>query len=266
MKAPREEWSFDTVRVGRRVLVFDEVDSSNSVAAECEQFDGLAIVAANQTAGRGRFGRVWRSQPGDSLLLSIVLLPPPQLRRPSVLTAWAALGVAEAVDALTAQPARIKWPNDVLIRGQKVCGILIEQRAATIVGIGLNVNQPRDRFDAAGLPLATSLAIVSGKSTALRTVAEVLLRHLDSAYARLLEGEWHAVQAEWKSRTGLLSQDVEVELTDGSRMSGRLRDLSFDAVELELAADRLTSIVPERVEHIRLSPPQPDQHLGPRFA
>jgi BirA family transcriptional regulator, biotin operon repressor / biotin---[acetyl-CoA-carboxylase] ligase len=276
---PREEWSFDTRRIGRRVLVFDEVDSTNSVAAQAwasggskpidalpqnesgglrpplarvEPLDGLAIVAENQTAGRGRFGRAWRSQPGDSLLLSIILLPPPELRRPSILTAWAAVGVAEVVYSFTGRQASIKWPNDVLVRGQKVCGILIEQNAATIVGIGLNLNQSREQFDSAGLPLATSLAIVSGQKTMLRTAAETLLSHLDAEYTRLLEGERAAVEAEWKWRTGLLGRQVEVELTDGSRARGRLRELGFDTVELELPDNHTTSIIPERVEHIRL--------------
>ena len=115
----------------RRVVVFDSVDSTNSVAAALADpaDDGLVVIAGHQTAGRGRFGRVWQSRPGVSLLTSVVLFPPAELRRPAVLTAWAAVAVGEAVFALTGVQAKVKWPNDLLIRGKKVCGILIEQRA-----------------------------------------------------------------------------------------------------------------------------------------
>src|SRR5436190_696602 len=83
----------------RPVLVFDSVDSTNTVAAAFAQpeHDGLAILADFQTAGRGRYGRVWQSRPGSSLLLSVVLFPPAEFRRPSVLTAWAAVAAGEAV-------------------------------------------------------------------------------------------------------------------------------------------------------------------------
>src|SRR6185437_3830883 len=141
MEMPREEWQLATERIGRRVLVFDEVDSTNTVAAGLDVAEGTVVLAKNQTEGRGRFGRVWRSRPGAALLLSVRLRPPAELRRPSVLTAWAAVGVGDAIAALTGRTARIKWPNDLLIDERKVCGILIEQGATTIIGIGLNLNQ-----------------------------------------------------------------------------------------------------------------------------
>src|SRR5687767_8862526 len=150
MFTPRETWHFDTERIGRRVLVYDHVDSTNTRGAELAHADpdadGLVLIADQQTAGRGQYGRVWQSRPGSSLLLSVVLRPPAELRRPVILTAWAAVSVAEAILALTGVQARIKWPNDLLVRGKKVCGILIEQSGTageivTVAGIGLNLNQ-----------------------------------------------------------------------------------------------------------------------------
>ena len=108
--------------------------------------------AAASTAAR------WQCRPGDGVLLSVLLFPPPALRRPAVLTAWAAVAVCETVRRLTGLPARIKWPNDVLLRGRKVCGILIEQGRGAVVGVGLNVRQTADDFAAAGLPSAASLS------------------------------------------------------------------------------------------------------------
>ncbi|MBN9122123.1 MAG: biotin--[acetyl-CoA-carboxylase] ligase, partial [Planctomycetes bacterium] len=184
MFTPRETWHFDTERIGRRVLVYDHVDSTNTRGAELARAepdtDGLVLIADQQTAGRGQYGRVWQSRPGSSLLMSVVLRPPAELRRPVVLTAWAAVSVAEAVLALTGVQARIKWPNDLLVRGKKVCGILIEQSGTgnaltTVAGIGLNLNQTTDEFAAADLPDATSLGILSGGAIDARTAAGVVV-------------------------------------------------------------------------------------------
>ena len=83
----------------------------------------------------------WLAAPGASVLLSVLLFPPPPLRRPSILTAWAAVAVCKIIQKLVGCAARIKWPNDILLGGRKVCGILIEQGRGTVAGIGLNVRQ-----------------------------------------------------------------------------------------------------------------------------
>jgi BirA family biotin operon repressor/biotin-[acetyl-CoA-carboxylase] ligase len=264
--APAEEWTFPTAHVGRRVLVFDELDSTNTFAAAlpADAPDGLVVVARNQTAGRGRFGRPWRSRPGAALLTSVVLAPPPELRRPVILTAWAAVAVAEAVRELAGVQARIKWPNDLFVRGKKVSGILIEQgvvtgpggqRFRTVAGVGLNLNQTSDEFAALGLPDAASLGTISDRSVELRAATEAVVRSLDAEWARLLGGERVAVEADWKWRVGFLGRDVVVERTDGSRPAGRLRDMTFDGVELERPDGSVEVIPPEAVEHVREAPP-----------
>ncbi len=257
---PRETWHFDTERVGRRVLVFDNVDSTNTrgaALAETEDdSDGLVLIADQQTAGRGQYGRVWQSRPGSSLLMSVVLRPPPELLRPVILTAWAAVAVAEAVLALTGAQARIKWPNDLLIRGQKVCGILIEQSGSTagvttVAGIGLNLNQTADEFAAAHLPAATSLGIVSGGLIDARTAAGVVIRKLDAEYMRLIRGERVVVEADWKWRVGLLDRHVVIEHPGGAVTTGRLRDMAFDGLEVENSDGFVHVVAPESVAHIR---------------
>ncbi|MBA4064358.1 MAG: biotin--[acetyl-CoA-carboxylase] ligase [Isosphaera sp.] len=250
---PRAEWRLDTHRVGRRVLFFDSLDSTNTTAAALAE-DGLAVVADFQTAGRGQYGRVWQARPGGSLLMSVVLRPPPELCRPVVLTALAAVAVADAVYALTGCQARVKWPNDVLVRGKKVCGILIESAAVAVVGIGLNLNQTADEFAAAGLPGAASLRVFSGAETDPADAAAVVLRKLNAEYERLLGGEQVGVEADWKWRVGLLGRPVVAELADGTAVAGRLREMTFDGLELD-APDGMRVLVPETVRHLRPSEP-----------
>src|SRR5690606_22692424 len=133
--------------LGRTVQVFDSIDSTNTRAlalADDRSLDGLVVLSRHQEAGRGQYGRTWLAPPESSVLLSVLLFPPPTLRRPALLTVWAAVAVGELVLELTGEQIRIKWPNDVFLKGRKICGILIEQRQqgeslATVVGIGLNV-------------------------------------------------------------------------------------------------------------------------------
>ena len=253
---PIETWQLDTERIGQRVLVYEALESTNTTAARLaagpDSIDGLALVAQYQSAGRGQYGRVWQSRPGSSLLLSLVLQPPRELCRPVILTAMAAVAVAEAVYALTSTQARLKWPNDLLVHGKKVCGLLIEQHASTVVlGIGLNLLQRAEEFEAAGLPGATSLAMIGEREIAVRTAAEAVLGRLDREYARLLAGERIALEADWKWRIGLLGRQVEVEMMDGAVVEGRLHEMGFDGLELEVADGLFRVIVPETVAHLR---------------
>ena len=256
--APREEWHFDTRHLGRRVLVYDELDSTNEFARQLSE--PVAIIALHQTAGRGRFGRVWRSRPGSALLISVILHPPMNLKRPSVLTAWAAVAVAEAAEKLAGVKAVIKWPNDLLVNGQKICGILIEQSAATIVGIGLNLNQTREEFDAAGLPLAASLGSLSGTNVELQAAAEAVIRSLDDEYHTML-ADRALVEEKWRTCTGLLGEFVEVERSDGSRVTGHLLRMTFD--ELELDPGERLGMAPETVEHVRIISEQESRRSDP---
>jgi BirA family transcriptional regulator, biotin operon repressor / biotin---[acetyl-CoA-carboxylase] ligase len=257
MTQAAETWTFDTARIGRRVLVFEELASTNTTAAELAAFphsDGLVVVANHQTTGRGQHGRVWQSRPGSSLLMSVVLHPPSKLRRPVILTALAAVAVAEAILQIVGEQARIKWPNDLQIRDKKVCGILIEQHVATtIMGIGLNLNQSSDDFAAVALPDATSLTIASGLTFETRTVAGVVLQQLDQHYHQLLNEDRGTLVANWNWRLGLLGQEVAIELMDGSMTAGRLLEMDFDRLEFDGGDGTIKTIVPELVRHITRS-------------
>jgi BirA family biotin operon repressor/biotin-[acetyl-CoA-carboxylase] ligase len=249
---PTEEWRLETQRLGRRVLVFDRVESTNSLAASLAEVpanEGLAVLADEQTAGRGRLGRDWHCPPGAGLLLSLLLFPPQALRRPVLLTAWAAVAMCETILRATGLQAKIKWPNDVLLRDRKVCGILIEQGRATVVGIGLNVNQTAEMFAAAGLPEAGSLAMFATNGLDSRGLARLLLHQLDEEYSRLCRGDLATLEACWKWRTGLLGKPVLVECVEAAHR-GRLRELGWDGLHLERPGQEMLLLRPESVREI----------------
>jgi BirA family biotin operon repressor/biotin-[acetyl-CoA-carboxylase] ligase len=166
-----------------------------------------------------------------------------------ILTALAGVAVGDAILSLTGTQARIKWPNDLLIRGKKVCGILIENTTTTVIGIGLNLNQTAAAFAEADLPDATSLAAARELPIPPREAAEVVVRKLDTEYDRLLRDERIAVEADWKWRTGLLGRPVAVELNDGAVVVGRLRELGFDGLELD-TIEGVKLLAPEAVRQI----------------
>jgi BirA family biotin operon repressor/biotin-[acetyl-CoA-carboxylase] ligase len=251
---PVEEWCLDTGRIGRRVLRFDQVDSTNTQAgarATDPANDGLIILADEQTAGRGRHGRTWQSWPGTGVLLSVLLFPTISLRRPALLTAWAAVSVCETIRAATGIQARIKWPNDILLRKRKVCGILIEQGAGTVVGIGLNVNQTVETLTEAGLMQAGSLSVFAGTAFDCRSVARLLIAQLDEEYERLCRGDLAGLEACWRWRIGLVGKQVTARGHDRS-YRGRLRDVTFEGLELEQAGGEMLQLRPEWVQHLEL--------------
>ena len=104
MTTSHEEWQLPTHRIGRRVLVFDQIDNTNSYAASLADEPanaGIVIVANEQLAGRGQYRRTWLCPPGDGVLMSVLLFPPPDLRRPALLTAWAAVAVCDTIQQVS---------------------------------------------------------------------------------------------------------------------------------------------------------------------
>jgi len=248
----REEWHLDTRRLGRRVLVYDRVDSTSTRAAELAGDlgnDGVVVLAGAQDVGRGQHGRSWHCPGGAGVLMSVLLFPPSFLCRATILTAWVAVSVCELIQKTAGLEPRIKWPNDILIAGGKVCGILIERGQGTVAGIGLNVNQPASVFAGANLPLATSLAIATGQSRDCGEMARQLIVELDEQYDRLCRGDLATLEAQWKARLGLIGRRVTAECLNEA-IQGLLRDVSFAGVELELADDRLVCLSPEAVRHL----------------
>ncbi|MCI0683705.1 MAG: biotin--[acetyl-CoA-carboxylase] ligase [Gemmataceae bacterium] len=256
-----EPWSLSTRHLGRRVLIHAQLDSTNSLALALGHDPanhGLVIVADEQTAGRGQYGRTWQAPPGSSVLMSVLLFPPAPLRRPAVLTAWAAVAVCEVIREITGLDPKIQWPNDVYVQDRKVCGILIEQRSggqvgqapAAAVGIGLNVKQPAEFFEHAGLTLGGSLQSLTGSTFDHHDVARRLIRRLDDDHGRLVDGDFAVLEAHWRSRLGLVGRRVRVEALNGCH-EGILVNVSLDAVELAADAEAPLRLLPEMVRHLQ---------------
>ncbi len=239
------------------MLVFDRTDSTNTRAfslADGNGHHGTALVAREQTAGRGQYGRTWQAPSDSSVLLSVLLFPPQELRRPVLLTAWAAVSVCQLVERLSGCESTIKWPNDVLIDGKKVCGILIEQQqreslGITVAGMGLNVNQTEPDFRAAELPYATSLAVSSGRTFDWCDTAKLLLLSLDKHYVKLTDGRLSELELSWSTSLGLVGQVADTE-TINTHIRGRVREITLENVIIEDERGPLLSFTPEEIRHI----------------
>ena len=218
------------LRLGRRLIYLPAVGSTNTYAMELARggaSEGVVITTDDQTAGRGRIGRAWKSLPGEQLILSLLLRPsfPPHF-----LVMASALAVAGAVEEVTGLRADIKWPNDVLLRQRKICGILIETSDGfAVLGMGLNVNG--SLADDADLGLrASTLADEAGHSVSREAVAIALLRRLDSAYTALQDGGVDARQTlrdEWRARLVTLGPRVVIR-QQAAEVTGIADDVDAD--------------------------------------
>lgn len=204
-----------------RIEALAETVSTNSEVmrrAEAGEPEGLALFADHQTAGRGRRGNRWLAPPGTALLGSMLLrpaAPPAQWPR---LTLAAAVAVCEAVEALVPLTARIKWPNDVLVDGRKLAGVLIESRLgakhrAVVVGIGLNVGMAS--FPADLRQPATSLRLATAHPPARAALASALLDSLHRT-ARLAFHGWEELRACFHQRDAFRGVRLHAESAAGA--------------------------------------------------
>jgi BirA family biotin operon repressor/biotin-[acetyl-CoA-carboxylase] ligase len=195
------------------------VGSTQSVAfdlAEQGAPDGTVVVAEHQTAGRGRRGARWEDEPGASLLLSIVLRPQLPPARLPLLSYAAAVAVAEALTAMTAVVPRLKWPNDVLVGGRKIAGILLESRlnATPTVVLGIGVNLGQRRFPPGLAEGATSVAIETGAAVDRQALLAVLLDRFAVWRARLETDGFEVLRRDWIALSETIGRAVSV---DGAR-------------------------------------------------
>jgi BirA family biotin operon repressor/biotin-[acetyl-CoA-carboxylase] ligase len=223
-----------TRRMGRRLIARARVESTNDVAwdALAEGMpDGTAVVADEQTRGRGRAGRSWWMTPGRALAISLALHPGCDAREMGTLPLVAGLALAEALESLGARP-RLKWPNDVLIGERKLGGILCESRRrggagdAVVVGVGVNVSQSASEFPAELAGTATSLGIEGVRATRER-VAAALLNRLEPLWDEHAEGGRGAVLERWRARADFWGREVTVRTPSGA-LSGIARRLDSD--------------------------------------
>jgi len=206
-------------RLARQIFYREEVASTQDVAFELMvegREHGTLVVAEHQTAGRGRGDRSWHSTPRQSLLASILLdLEPPDTFA-SVLTIALATSVARAIQDVADLPARIKFPNDVLVRGKKVAGILLEVRdyglpkARAVAGVGVNVNQLPDELPEEVRAFATSLRAERRDQAAVPRVRLLrnILRQLEHWLDRIRQGDYHDLENAWNRFSTMEEKEV----------------------------------------------------------
>ena len=207
--------------VGKKMFVFDTIDSTNACArilGDTGTSEGAVVVADYQTNGRGRLGRSWHAEPNESLLFSVLLRPPISIETSGLLTLYASVAIARAVENSTGESVECKWPNDLLLNGKKFCGILLEnsfQRAEVsyaVIGAGINVNQR-------ALPpelshRGTSLAIETGKTFDRKRILHAVLQELDALYRSARQGDFATIVSEWTQRCSMFGKPVTVRQHD----------------------------------------------------
>src|ERR1043166_1277325 len=229
-----------TKTVGREIHVFQETTSTNDVIekfARAELKEGIVIFAESQTKGRGRLGRKWISPARKGLWFSILLRPNLRPQLATQLTIAAATALARAIELQTPLEPEIKWPNDILIRGRKVAGILdrkstrLNRIRHVVLGIGIDVNLNANEFPPELKKIATSLKIETGRTVNRSELAAAVLRELDVEYERIGSGQFDSVAAEWEARCTTIGQSVIIR--GGDRViQGRAESLDAEGALL----------------------------------
>lgn len=211
---------------------FSEVTSTNDIASELigkGAPEGTLVTAEAQTKGRGRQGRVWTTSQGKALAFSLVLKPKMEIRQIPGITLAAAVAVAQTLEAYGLKP-KIKWPNDVLLKDKKVCGILTEMgprydnRLSVILGIGINLNQTALEFPVKIRSLASSVYRASGRRVDRIEFLQKLMLKLETVYGWMNEKKFSRVLDEWRRRSVTLGQWVRVK--EGSKkFEGQVVDI-----------------------------------------
>lgn len=226
-------FGLNTTVIGRKLFVFDSLDSTNACArtlADAGLEQGTVVLADYQTAGRGRQGRSWLSEPALNILLSIILRPSISKEQASLLTFYAAVSVARVLEQMNVGAVECKWPNDVLLNGKKCSGILLENSfqqdrlVYSVIGIGINVNQ--SQFENGISTHATSLAKESGLTFDRKDIIQTLLKETDRLLPSLANGHINLIVDEWKLRCTMFGKTVT--LSQGEET------ISGTAVRLEL--------------------------------
>ena len=238
--------------IGRDIQVFAQTTSTNDVVEKLARDgvkEGAVVFAESQTKGRGRLGRTWTSPARKGLWFSILLRPNLRPQETTQLTVAAAAAVWRAIHAVTGLSPEIKWPNDILIGGKKVVGILTELSAEVdrvkhiTLGIGVDVNLTANELPLELRKIATSLRIESGKAIERAELATQILRELDKDYSRVCSGKFAALADEWEAHCSTIGQQVTVGIGE-RRLRGRAEALDDDgALLLRTEHGRLERVI-----------------------
>jgi len=223
-------------RFGRSILFSREVDSTNKWAKKLALYgagEGTVVIAETQTKGRGRLDREWIS-PTGGLWFSLILRPNLSPTEAVKLTVVAGLAVTEVLREMFDLRAEIKWPNDVLVNGRKICGVLTEMNTIgetvnfVVVGVGVNGNfDVENVFPEQLKRVVTSLEKELGRKVRLENLFRALLERLENLYEVFIKEGFNPILEEWKNYAGFLGCKVEVTGPTG-KMSGLALDVDYE--------------------------------------
>jgi BirA family biotin operon repressor/biotin-[acetyl-CoA-carboxylase] ligase len=231
--------------IGRDVHFLDEIDSTNAYAfklAAKGASEGTVVVADRQTKGRGRLDRTWESPPNCNIYTSLILRPTVEIARAPQITLLAGAAVAETLAAVCPERVTLKWPNDVQIRGKKVCGILTEMRSTVsgidfvIVGIGINVNMSLAELSPEVREIATSLKEMAGSPLSRLDVMAGLLTVFEKLYTVFLAEGFAPVRSQWLKYFDLTGKLISVTFKDEVQ-TGKVAGIDDDGALLIIDAE-----------------------------
>ncbi len=202
---------------------YSTVDSTQQIAKKSiVDFDGTMLILSDaQTAGKGRFKRVWQSPKEKGLWMSVVLRPEISFSMLTTFNLFISLAICETIQTYLTEQVQIKWPNDIYIGNQKVCGFLTEMIAnadgieAVICGIGININHEASDFDPSLNHIATSLKIHNGKDTNRYDFLKVLMRNIEQRYLQFLNEPFTAIKDEYIAHSNIWNK--QLRFTEGSQ-------------------------------------------------
>ncbi|MGM9923140.1 MAG: biotin--[acetyl-CoA-carboxylase] ligase [Bacillus sp. (in: firmicutes)] len=242
-----DKMSADSIRLqiksnilGRSIHYYDCVESTQRIANELAHTsadEGTIVVADEQTGGRGRLAREWHSAKGTGIWMSIILKPHIPIHEMPKLTLLTAVAVAQAIESTTGVSPHIKWPNDVLMNGKKVCGILTEMQAeadgihSVVIGPGINVNQRLEDFPEELRDIATSLMIETGKTVAREVLISSILSKLEDLYLLFQHEGFGPIKALWESYAINMGKTITATTAQG-RITGKALGITEDGVLL----------------------------------
>ncbi|MDR6884488.1 biotin--[acetyl-CoA-carboxylase] ligase [Bacillus sp. 3255] len=210
--------------LGQKVHVYGEVDSTQTIAhrlvASGAQ-EGTLVLAEAQTAGRGRMGRAWHSPPGKGIWMSLVLTPRIPVHFMPQLTLLCAVALCRAIRRVCPVEVGIKWPNDLLIHGKKISGILLESSGEderlkyVIAGIGISVNLKVSDYPEELRTVATSLAIESGAELKRETIVQSFLLEFEELYALYLDEGFAPIRLLWEAFSVTLQRHIRTHTSAG---------------------------------------------------
>ncbi len=244
--------------MGRTIHYASSVDSTNAEAYQRAlqgAGEGEIVIAESQTQGRGRLGRRWVSPPFQNLYLSVILRPAIPPHQASLITLMAAVVTAEAVRDCSGLRPTIKWPNDILLKGRKLAGLLNEIHSEAdrihfvVLGMGVNLNMDEKALPREIRDMATSLKRETGKEISRKLFLQTLLKGMEEWYERFLREGGEPILQAWRDWAQIQGKEVTVT-SFGERMVGRAIDIDSDGtLILELEGGERKRIVAGDVEY-----------------